>query len=629
MCGIAGVIGSLRDADEERCRQMMFDLRHRGPDASGFWRTPGQTRLEAILVHRRLSIIDLRDVASQPMVNPATGTALVFNGEIYNFRDLRRELQQSGTEFTTDGDSEVVLKGFDRWGVDLFRRLRGMFAIALVRGGEAVLARDGYGIKPLYWSARTDAEGGRALAFASETRALVNAGYARRQTDPWRIASYLWNGFVPGPQSIWTDVHEVPRGSYAVIKSASQPLRFKKFWSIGTALSADPSSSAEQADAAVSGSVAAHLEADVPRVVFLSGGVDSTAVAAAAVRAGGPLATLSIGFTESEADESGFAEGAAKAIGSIHSVVRLAPDDVLGSIGSALNALDQPSFDAINSWFVSREAVRNGYKVALAGSGGDELVGGYSSFRRAAAAAPWMRIPGSQVFASVGGSIAGRVWPASKAGELGAAFGDWVKMYQTQYALFDRRTLSSLVINPEAAPAWGLSDTRLEQLQALVEGLSPWRAVTALESELFLGDRLLRDTDSVSMAHSLEVRLPLVDTVLSDEFGSLPDAERYLPLGEKRVLRRQARDVLDEGFFARPKRGFEFPMDVWMRGPLRELIEQTILEPSACKSVGLNPVGVSGLWRRFLNPRGGVYWTRPWAIYALLRWAEANNAKCD
>src|SRR4051812_33346259 len=236
MCGISGAIGALRPRHLKRCETMSARLQHRGPDDSGIWKWQVGEGFGAVLCHRRLSIIDLRAIAAEPMVSQATGTTLVFNGEIYNFRELRAELEAGGAQFITNGDTEVILHGYDHWGVDIFARLRGMFALVLVdpRNRRAVLARDGFGIKPLYWARFTGAEGRPALAFASEGRALVEAGFAERRTDAERVGQYLWNGFMPGPRTIWTDVEEVPRGTYAVLDEARVEPRFERFWSIGS-----------------------------------------------------------------------------------------------------------------------------------------------------------------------------------------------------------------------------------------------------------------------------------------------------------------------------------------------------------------------------------------------------------
>lgn len=630
MCGIAGAMGALRPTDVQRCEAMSDRLSHRGPDDSGTWTWAVGERFGAVLCHRRLSIIDLRHIAAEPMVSADTGTTIVFNGEIYNFQDLRAELEAAGARFVTNGDTEVILHGYDHWGTDVFARLRGMFALVLIdpRHRRAVLARDGYGIKPLYWTRFAGADGRPALAFASEGRALVEAGFAEHRTDARRIGEYLWNGFMPGPQTIWTQVEEVPRGCFAVLDEQHAVPSFQRFWTIGSSLETGVPIGVGEADQQIAETVKLHLIADVPKVVFLSGGVDSTAVAAAAAAQSDELHTLSVAFAESDADERQFANTAAKAIGSCHHVVELSATGILHDLEDAVAALDQPSFDGINSWFISREAARLGFKVALSGAGGDELTGGYTSFRRALRAESAMRIPGGRMAAGVAGRALQRLRPASKAGQLGRGFGALDHMYQTQYALFSIGTLRRLLIDPGSLTAWGLNDARGQHLSEEIAPLSTLRAVTALESEMFLGDRLLRDMDSVSMAHSIELRVPLVDTFLSDRLAGLSDADRYLPIGQKSLLRRQSRKVLPDSFFSRPKRGFEFPMDNWMRGPLRPLIETMLLDAERCEALGLDAAEVAKIWRRFITRPGAIYWTRPWALFSLLRWASTNEVSC-
>jgi asparagine synthase (glutamine-hydrolysing) len=334
-----------------------------------------------------------------------------------------------------------------------------------------------------------------------------------------------------------------------------------------------------------------------------------------------------LAFADVDADERRYASIAAEAIGSTHHVVELSAESVFRDVRSAVKALDQPSFDGVNSWFVSREAAQLGFKVALSGAGGDELAGGYTSFRRALSAASLMAVPGGRLAGKVAGRAMKQLRPSSKLGQLGQAWGAYQRMYQTQYALFSRATIQSLLAEPDALPCWGLDAQRESELAAAIAPLSTLRAVTALESELFLGGRLLRDMDAVSMAHSIELRVPLVDTFLSDALASLSDDDRYFPIGEKRLLRRQSQAVLPGSFFARPKRGFEFPMDAWMRGPLRPLIEAELLDDEKCDALGLQSRAVASIWRKFCDTPGALYWTRPWAIFSLLHWASINGVE--
>jgi asparagine synthase (glutamine-hydrolysing) len=240
-----------------------------------------------------------------------------------------------------------------------------------------------------------------------------------------------------------------------------------------------------------------------------------------------------------------------------------------------------------------------------------------------------MGVPGSGPVAGVVGRLLQQLRPGSKAGQLGRAFGALERMYQTQYALFSTGTLDRLLVDQGALTPWGLDRDREEALAREITSLPALRAVTVLESEMFLGDRLLRDMDSVSMAHSLEVRVPFVDTALSDGLGGLGDADRYLPVGHKRLLRRQSWAVLPDSFFSRPKRGFEFPMDEWLRGPLRGMVETRLLDSDQCTALGLRAAAVAEVWQGFLDKPGAIYWTRPWALFSLLQWAAANGVSCS
>lgn len=627
MCGLCGIIGRVGPGDGERVRAAKEAMRHRGPDGNHEWSWVDESiGLGAHLAHTRLSIIDLNERADQPMVDGATGVALVFNGEIYNFKDLRGELESLGERFETTGDTEVILRGYLRWGADVTARLRGMFSIVIVdpRTREAVLARDGFGIKPLYV---VSIDGGRAIGFASEIRALLASGMAEPRTDARRVHRYVWNGFVAGPETLVVGVDEFPRGSVARVSLARPALEPERYWDAGTRDA--ERCSTERAREAIGESVRAHLIADVPVGVFLSGGIDSSAVAALAVSGGQAVRTLSIGFDIAEADETAYAEGVARVIGSEHSTIVITAEEMLREMDAALGGLDQPTLDGVNSWFVSRAAVQAGLKVALAGSGGDELLGGYTSFRRLPTLAGPSRATGwlgwltpRLAMAAMGVTSASR----AKLLDVPAAMGRLERLYQTQYGMLPSASVAALIDAParELDP-WGLTPGRLERLGKLIDGHEPRRAVGLLESELFLGDRLLRDTDAVSMDHSLEVRVPLVDMRLSDVLAGMDGADRYEPLGSKPALREIAMAAAGREAFDRPKRGFEFPFDAWLRGPLKGAVAELLLDRKACGAIGLDAGAVERLWKRFLSRPGAVYWTRVWSLYVLMRWSFAHG----
>ena len=630
MCGISGIVGRLAPGDAERIAAANRSMNHRGPDDEGLWQfgNPGDP-FGAVLGHRRLSIIDLRHAASQPMVDVATGVALVFNGEIYNFLELRRSLEEAGDRFETNGDSEVILRGFLRWGSAVVPRLRGMFAFVIVdpRSATALFARDGLGIKPLYTALVRDQAGVRATAFASEGRALVAAGYAEPVTTSSRLYQSLWSGFSVAPSTIWRDIDEFPRGATAVLDARTPVPLPARYWASGGG-SGRPDLTAHEM---LKESVQVHLVSDVPKVIFLSGGVDSSALVALAKPYEPGLSTMSLGFAEQSSDETRFAEAVAAAAGTNHVSVIQTADEMLANIDRAIGALDQPSFDGVNTWLISCAAAERGFKVGLSGAGGDELAGGYSSFRRLPKLARILQGPGGRLIPSAArllAHIAPNTAARRKIEDLARSGGDLCKLYQTQYGLRARSEMASLLVEfPEGAhDFYGLAPERMSDLEERIEGLSPLRAITLLENELFLGDRLLRDSDAVSMNVSIELRVPFVDTVLSDGFDGLSDKERYHALGSKPPIRQAAYALAGPALIDRPKRGFELPMERWLRHELRQTVEDTLYDRNACLALGLNPVSVASVFDRFLKTKD-IYWTRVWVLFVLLRWANVNKLK--
>ncbi|MEH3159092.1 MAG: asparagine synthase (glutamine-hydrolyzing) [Sphingomonas taxi] len=625
MCGIAGLIGRLQDGDSERLVAMSDRIAHRGPDSLG-QHVHERDGYGVLFGHRRLSIIDVRHIADQPMVDATTEVALVFNGEIYNFQALRAELEAAGHVFLTRGDSEVILRGYLAWGTAVVERLRGMFALVLhdPRDRTTLLARDGFGIKPLYYT-RAKASGGERLAFASEVRALLASGLVAPRVDRAAIPRFLWNGFVAGPQSLIAGIEELPAGSYAILspdRAAVVPVRY---WHPAAARPATDLTEAD-AMAAIEQSVELHMQADVPLGVFLSGGIDSTAVAALAARHHPDVQTMCIGFDDRATDESVIAAEVARRIGTRHTTVTIRPEAMLAQLDTALAALDQPTMDGINSWFVSKAAVEQGWKVALSGAGGDELLGGYTAFRRlprlsrALGATPgFARTLAARALAATRGKGFGT---AAKLPDLIASGGAPVRVYQALYALFSSANIARLT-GQEAE--WGLSPAVLEGLAADVRGLSPLRQVSTIEDRMFLGGRLLRDMDAVSMAHSLEVRVPLVDTALNDAMARLDDAARFEPLGRKPLLRRIAVEAAGAEIFERPKQGFVFPFETWLRGPLKAEVEATLTDAGLVAAAGLRVEATTALWRAFLAQPGRIYWTRIWAVFVLIRWCAINR----
>lgn len=642
MCGLAGSIGRLDDDVLMTVERMSSAQVHRGPDAGASWSSPRTPDGRGVaLAHRRLAIIDLSPEANQPMHDPETGNVIVFNGEIYGFESLRDELRAAGLSFRTRSDTEVVLRAYGTWGVESFARLRGMFALALwdARRKVLVLARDRIGIKPLYW-ARTVGEDGRAtLLFASEVRTLLASERIERKLFPEALATYAWNGFVNGDPSIVAGIRSLPEGHAAEIGLDAAEPQPKAFWRMPTS-EARPVASLDAIGRELATAASQHLISDVPVGVFLSGGIDSSAVAALSARAGkGPVHTFTITFDDPEFDESMYARKVADALGTVHTEIRLTEASFRAQHEAAIACLDQPSFDAINTYFVSRAVREAGITVALAGTGGDELFGGYRTFQeiprgiRVASALGWIprfvRDPVTSLVARLAMGAAGAIPPQTRWGKLGDALdtrGNLVDLYQVSYGLFSSRFLGELV-DPELATsvAFGLAPERRATLEGLAHAERGLAAISRLEVANFLGQRLLRDTDAASMASSLEVRVPLLDHVVIEEAAKLAEGLRFQPLGRKQVLREVALGGLDRSIFERPKSGFVLPIERWARAGMQREVADTLHDREGCRAVGLVPETVARLWKAFESGAPGIYWSRVWSIFALLRWSASNR----
>jgi len=643
MCGIAGIIGQLDERNRQALRRMSQRLVHRGPDADGTWESaPDAQGWGALLAHRRLSILDLSPAGAQPMVDPATGQVIVLNGEIYNYVELRGRLEAAGQRFGSSGDTAVMLRALATHGHDALGWLRGMFAFARWDPArrELLLARDPLGIKPLYLARARDRSGGWSLAFASELRALLASGLlGTPRLDPAAAASVIWNGFVVGPGTAVEGVELAWPGEALTFDGQGALARRERFWSIPGEAPSDPLDEAGLARV-LEEDVRLHLASDVPLAVFLSGGVDSSAIANLAQRAaGGPIHTFTLAFEDQALNEGPVARRIAQAIGTRHQEVLLTEGHFVEHLEAALDSLDQPTFDGLNAYYMSQAIRQAGFTVALAGTGGDELFGGYGSFRdlprlrRAVRALRWLPrglLVGAARLGTLGlrrGDVAlppQNRW--AKLPDMVRQGDDLVALYQLAYALllpdFQRQLLG-----PGVAGALrdGLPRAMRERLEAETARRSPRSAISVLEQRLFLGERLLRDNDVASMASSLEQRVPLVDQALQQAVDRVPDPLRYGPIGRKALLRRIGLRGLDPALFDRPKSGFVMPFDRWIRAGLRDAMDQTMRDPAAARTAGLAPEAVHRLWQGFLDGRSGLYWSRVWAVFVLLRWCQRNQ----
>ena len=666
MCGIAGAVRRIPDVREAASRpasprvrryvETMADAqRHRGPDGAGLWQSPGQ---EVVFGHRRLAILDLSPAGAQPMVDAPSGCALTFNGEIYNYRDIRRDLESVGETFSSSCDTEVILKACRRWGIDAVRHLRGIFALAFwdPRVGAVHLVRDPLGVKPLYWAVVRDAETGEEVVlFASELRALLATGAVPRALDPAAVASYLWNGFVIGPNTIVEGASLLPAATILSIEggepAGTQNSRsLREYWHLPSS-SARSTTTGELRDTLLE-TVAMQLVADVPLGVFLSGGVDSSAVAALASEAApGAVHTFTIGFEEAAYDETRYARQVAEAIRSRHTSVLLTEQAFAAQLPDAFTAVDQPTFDGINTFFVSRAAREAGMTVALAGTGGDEVFGGYRSFvdiPRVVRARQWMPFvhEGGMVQRAMDGAFTfgarcagGLSWDLfkvappqtrwGKVADVARAAHDLLGLYQVAYATFTRETqavlASSLVREAQGRQVYGLPAAVAAAWRRRVANSELLHAISVLELSGFVGERLLRDTDAASMAVALEVRVPLLDHVLVETAAGIDPARRFSPPRQKQLLRDMALARIPPAVFDRPKSGFVLPIDTWARRRLRPQMESVFRDDHLAARAGLRGDALRTLWRSFTDGRPGLYWTRIWGLYVLLSWCREHD----
>lgn len=642
MCGIAGAIGSVDAAVIAASRRTSEAQRLRGPDSDGQWASGPADAAErggAFLAFRRLKIIDLSDGANQPMVDGATGNALVFNGEIYNFRLLRTELERLGRRFRTSGDAEVVLQAYAQWGHACVPRLRGMFAFVLWDAAkrQALMARDRIGIKPLYYAPIARPGGRRAVLFASQVRALLTGGLIERRLDPVALSTFIWNGFVVGPGTMVKGVRLLPAGCTATVTCDGQVAE-ARYWTIPA-----PNERRTGVDGikqALEETVAQHLVSDVPLGIFLSGGRDSSAVTAIAARVSpSRIKTFTITFDEARYNEADCARRVAQLLKTDHHEVPLSERTFKDQLPDALTSIDQPTFDAINTYFVSRAVRAAGLTVAMAGTGGDELFGGYRSFRdlpairrrsrRAAMIPRWVTRPAANAFARIQAGSTGSVPPQTRWGKFADALesrGNWPALYQVAYSLFTTEFARRLLPNSNGdLTQFGLPTARAAELDSLTEGRTDLDAVSAMEMSMFLGERLLRDTDAASMEVSLEVRVPLLDHEVIEAVIAVDDVRRFQPIMHKSLLHEAAMPDLPESLFDRPKAGFELPLDVWCRKGLRASVGGTLTDAAACEAAGLSAAAVADLWRAYDGGAPGLYWSRVWGLFVLLWWCREHG----
>lgn len=576
MCGIAGIHAYLDVAPpvhRSELGRMSERMHARGPDGSGLWLSEdGRTGF----AHRRLAIIDLSEGGAQPMRTADGRFTITFNGEIYNYRELRAELQAAGRTFTSESDTEVLLQLYAVHGAEMVGRLRGMFAFALwdAERRTLLLARDPLGIKPLYW-----ADDGWTLRFASQAKALLAGGAVSRDPDPAGIVGFHLFGSVPEPFTVWRSIQCLPAGTTLTVDAAGPGIP-QRYYDVASALAARATSRVSVSDArrriadAVRDSVRHHLIADVPIAVFLSAGIDSGALLGTMSGLGArDITAVTLGFREFEGrplDEAPLAAKVAARYGARHVVRMVDRAEFERDLPALLDAMDLPTVDGINTWFVAKAAREAGMKVALSGLGADECFGGYPSFIDVPRSVHWLRpvswLPGlgAVVRRGLSAAIAAGVPLHPKAAGVLQYGGSWAGAYLLRRSVYMPWELDE-VLAPALVEEGMRRLTPLRRIGTSLtkgDGLGTFDRVATLESSLYMRNQLLRDADWAGMAHGVEIRVPFVDAVF---LAALPAGSVLADVNAKDAIADVPNPPLPEEIRNRRKTGFSTPVGRWLR----------------------------------------------------------------
>jgi asparagine synthase (glutamine-hydrolysing) len=619
MCGICGVARAEGRAEVEAVARMNGRLVHRGPDSDGAFQDGG-----VALAMRRLSIIDLEG-GDQPIANEDGTVTVVQNGEIYNYRELRRELEGRGHRFATASDTEVLVHLYEEHGDGFAERLRGMFALALwdARERRLLLARDRFGIKPLYYRLA----GGR-LSFASELKAMLEDPDLSREIDPRAVAAYLSFNSIPAPLTIFAEARKLPAGTLLAWRDGRAEQR--RYARPAPADAAAVRRRPERALAAelretLRGSVRAHLVADVPVGVLLSGGIDSAGIVAlAAGQQAEPLRTFSVGFEESSFDELGRARLVAERYRTEHHEIVLRPDAV-ELLPKLVEAFDEPFGDssALPTYLVS-ELAAGEVKVALSGEGGDELFGGYYTYvadllaarvgRLAALAAPLAELlPSSDAKVSFDYK--------AKRFARGAHLPP-LERHHAWKEIFPRRRQAAMLGGRD--PGWDPLDLYRERY-AETAGAEPLARLQDVDLGIYLVDDLLVKTDRASMAHSLELRVPFLDNEVAAMALGLATPLKVRGTAKKRLLRRALAPLLPREVLRGPKQGFSIPVAAWLRGPLQPFAREVLSAQALSRQGWLDPAAVTALLDRHCAGREDLS-RQLWGLIAFTLWLDRRAA---
>ncbi|MES2838123.1 MAG: asparagine synthase (glutamine-hydrolyzing) [Bacteroidota bacterium] len=623
MCGINGIVGfsNLQDASAKLIL-MNQTLQHRGPDDNGTWFSN-----ECVLGQQRLSIIDLSSAGHQPMLSNDERYVIVFNGEIYNFLEVKNKLQNE-YQFKTKTDTEVILAAFIKWGKKCVDELNGMFAFAIwdKQTSELFIARDRMGVKPLYYVFENN-----TLAFSSEIRPLLKAGFAPKKIDYNSLIDYLQYQTVHAPNTILQNVKMLMPGCQLHFKNKT--ITTEQYWDINskinTNLSADKSYNEICSDVnkLFTNAVESRLVADVPFGAFLSGGIDSSAVVGVMSKISNhKVKTFTITFDESEFSEAKYAATVAEKFNTEHHEIKLTPKDFLHEIPNALKAMDHPSGDGPNTYIVSKATKNAGVTMALSGIGGDELFAGYDVFKRSLSLQKnnWVTsLPSFVKEATAQLMMKFKPGVASNKFNYLLNLSNWNIKNTFPYA-------RTVMLNHQlnfilAKPQTNFENKVFNQLKNIPElknySLS---SVSVAEITTYMQNVLLRDTDQMSMAHALEIREPFLDYKLVEYVLSVNDKHKF-PVTPKKLFVDAMDDLLPSDIVNRKKMGFTLPWKHWMTNELKSFCEERII--SLAKREYFNEKNLLDFWNQFLQNHPSVTWSRIWYLVVLENWLQQHEVE--
>lgn len=620
MCGINGILSGSLDL-QKRIQAMNDAMVHRGPDAEGTFVHEG-----IAFGHRRLSILDLDPRSNQPFYSPDGRYIMVFNGEIYNYQELKKSLPD--VQWKTASDTEVLLHAWIQWGEKCLIHLNGMFAFAVwdTVSNELFIARDRMGIKPLYYF-----DGHEHFVFSSEVRSLLASGFVDKKLNASALPDYLMYLTVHAPDTIVENVKMLLPGHW--MKLSDGNLTMEQWWNPAVDLNTRNPKREEavaQVRKLLEAAVSRRLVSDVPFGAFLSGGIDSSAVVALmAQQMNRPVDTFHIAFDESEFSEARYAKMMADKFGTNHHKIVIRPSEFLETLPQALDAVDHPGADGPNTWIVSKAARDAGVKMVLSGLGGDEFFGGYDVFKQL----PKLKSKGwvmsfPRFMRSAAGSMLMKARPSVSSKKTAAILMQdaWYMEYTYRFsrmAILDKDVQKLLAGNPAFTNRVFDIMKNLTGVGAPAARFEQFTQISFAEMSTYLPNVLLRDTDQMSMAHALEVRVPMLDFQLVEYMLSLPASLKQSVLSPKQLLVEAMGDDLPTELVNRQKMGFTFPWKNWLKNELRPLTETYIHAFS--KRPEMNETAVLRLWNEFLNDHPTSRWAVIWNIVVLEHYLQKHG----